>query len=450
MGSKCHYTFTAGTNFHDGLLTVCKQNIIMDHETKSQQQVPSGGAWHAITVEHDKIKYDLINVYAPRKPDARKKFMLTIPDLPNKTIMGGDFNVTLNSSERENYVNQTADRPGAMELVTKTVELGVTDAFKLLNNQFAFTWTSADGKKKGLLDRIYVDDSLSTRVKQSKHYDLGVKTLDHLAVITDLSTRKVTRGADRWFANTAHYETDTFTDDLNVLVKSKHYQIMHGPDPNESYTQLHDEMQRMHVKHGLHVAAQARLAEKNILAHIQRIRREPVREPNGSNRNQTKEQRLDKYYKQLDILNNYRMNAARLRANANRITAGQPTKAFYAINAGRAHAAELVSVKCSLTGNILTASKDILSEATRFWKKLYQPTDNEIPQDADMDKLLDYLEVKLTDDQKVHLNRILTKLELTEALKNLSDKSPGSTGFKKHLYEITWEAGMGEYLLRVI
>ena len=337
MGGSCNYAFLDGTNFKDGILTVVKNKFTMDRSAQESHSVDTGGGWLKITVSIDKVDYDLINMYAPRIGDKRKDFMHTLPNSDNMIIMGGDCNVTLDSNDRHGYVNMYAEVKGASELVFKMVEMEIADTFRMHNDGKGYTWKSADGSKRGLLDRIFISEKMAGAVNDCNHIDLGVKELDHHAVVCDIKLVKAKRGKDRWFSNKQFFKDPKYVHELKTIVSEYTPKVCGPIDPNAYYDLMHQKCQIYTAKYAVENAQKMRHAEKCIMHKIQKLRKAPIR----AEALITNEMKLLKLYKELEALNQYRQEGAQLRAQANRIQAGKPTKAMYAMARARSMNADV-------------------------------------------------------------------------------------------------------------
>ena len=172
-GKKCKWAFAPGQSHRDGLLAITREETkIIEHEVdKSERTTP--GAWLRTRIIIKETTVDIINAYAPRVGGPRKQFLKDLPEKLNDTdtnrtipqILAGDFNVVLDcANDRINCA--TVHTPvGKEELNTKTAQNGLSDSYRLRHEGPAWTWKGGtNGKRRTLLDRIFIDDTLTTRI----------------------------------------------------------------------------------------------------------------------------------------------------------------------------------------------------------------------------------------------------------------------------------------------
>ncbi len=92
-------------------------------------------------------------------------------------VLGGDFNVTLNDSDRQNRGTTPGERDLALLITESTEHLGLEDIWR---NKTGFTWCK--GKVMSKLDRIYT--KLSQYKLKKVEVDWTFTSTDHAAVIS--------------------------------------------------------------------------------------------------------------------------------------------------------------------------------------------------------------------------------------------------------------------------
>uniref|UniRef100_W5NED8 Reverse transcriptase domain-containing protein n=1 Tax=Lepisosteus oculatus TaxID=7918 RepID=W5NED8_LEPOC len=87
-------------------------------------------------------------------------------------------------------------------------------------------------------------------------------------------------------------------------------------------------------------------------------------------------------------------------------------------------------------GVITKDAKGMVREATSFYRECFK----EVPiLEENVDRVLDRLQMKITEESKIALERELSSEEVKEALFNLSKKKvPGLDGIPKEFYETFW------------
>ena len=137
-----------------------------------------GRILHAI-IEVDKQKFQILNVYAPNRPNQRPSFFSNVsqfvqPNLP--LILGGDFNMVLDASLDRNGGTPSNDHiSGSIELSNIIKEHQLLDVWRHIHKtKRIYTWSSPDNKIHSRLDRIYISKQNINKIH---------KTLCHRQII---------------------------------------------------------------------------------------------------------------------------------------------------------------------------------------------------------------------------------------------------------------------------
>ena len=149
--------WNSGTSFQCGVAILIKNKNVNIIETHQETQ----GRILNVIIKLNNQKYQIVNIYAPTKPQQRPSFYSNIknylqPDTP--LILGGDFNMVLDSCmNREGGTPSPTHNSGSIELCDIINEHQLLDALQHIHKQNKiYTWSSPDNKIKSRLDRIYI------------------------------------------------------------------------------------------------------------------------------------------------------------------------------------------------------------------------------------------------------------------------------------------------------
>jgi exonuclease III len=176
------YVFTPGTGNSQGCITLLDKGVLKSHSLNI------GHRGHAATIEiAQQTIINIYNIYAPNgyARDKRDFFtsivsMLTTSENEN-IIVAGDFNLTLNDTDRLNRQTSTGERNIANYVKTELTNLNLQDCWEGFDGM---TWRRANSMSR--LDRIYV--KISNCYVAETYTDWMFCDTDHAAVITKIKS----------------------------------------------------------------------------------------------------------------------------------------------------------------------------------------------------------------------------------------------------------------------
>ena len=130
-----------------------------------------------------------------------------------------------------------------------------------------------------------------------------------------------------------------------------------------------------------------------------------------------------------------KINGLILRSKARWVEGGEKNSKYFA-NLEKRNFESKVIHKLDINGNIETDQKTLLKEEKTFYEKLYAHHEEE---ESDSNFFPDNYDKKLTNDEKLLCEGLITEEECKIALKTMeNNKSPGSDGITCEFYKIFW------------
>jgi hypothetical protein len=222
---------TPGTGNSKGYITLLSSDTIIENV------IHLGNRGHYFTYKHNMEEPIVIfNIYAPNGFNAEKTdFFANIFDIVSNlnydVIIGGDFNVTLDDSDRHNR----GATPGELELARYIKEsahnFNLEDVWHLRSG---FTWRKRKTMSK--LDRILT--RLSNYDLSNLNIDWTFTTSDHAAVITEFTHKIKTKH------RSAHIKLENdIVKNADFLNELKQYVVSQLNDPNVGNFHLHAKLE---------------------------------------------------------------------------------------------------------------------------------------------------------------------------------------------------------------
>jgi len=373
-----------------------------------------------------------MNIYAPNGFDDNKvnfftNVFETIGQYDCDVILGGDFNVTLNDSDRLNRGTTARESELALLITEFTEHLGLADIWL---NKVGYTWRK--GKIMSKLDRIYT--RLSQYQLEKVEIDWTFTSTDHAAVITQF--RHVTRQSYK----SSHLKLDNDILKNNVLLlELKQYLIDQLNDVNiqnfNPHTRLEFAKMTIRTK-AMDIMARTRKKEYLLLKEL--------------NSEISQNTQLLTIYTDCDsqvILQNELDNAINqrnvlLQAQGEKLANKAKTKWYnegegsnkYFLNLLKRQGSRNEMSELIIDGSIIKDPKLISQHVTDFYCKLYNHGRNTNIDD-------DFLAHMFSVDEVVNdsINRDITIDELWQTLRPLRATTPGPDGMSNVYLKKLWD-----------
>lgn len=201
--------WSIGNVHSDGLGIVFKNNGFMIENYVSL--VP--GRLQCLDARWGEYRFRFINVYAPCVRSKRLDFFKNLPNLWDTNrcvIMGGDFNITLDSLEKNGEVDFSG-----IYLKKELKEHSLQDAYREDNkDDSGFTWGNTRGNR-GRLDYFFITQGIE--IKELRI--LPCWCSDHEMVLVTIVNNEVNMGKGYWKMNISLLEDDIFKKEFKDFYK---------------------------------------------------------------------------------------------------------------------------------------------------------------------------------------------------------------------------------------
>ena len=385
----------------------------------------------------------IVNIYAPTKCNItlQNNFLVNLNKIfknynDKPMIIGDDFNTNLNDDldKREGIGTQPSSyRDNLIQFID---EFSLVDIWRLRDqDKSQFTWRgkSHSGIVESRLGFFIISVSLESEI-ESTTIKPGLGTDHSLISISLKLLERQERGNGSWKFN-------------NILLKDKDYikmvkdAIAHilsdNPFNNKSFLWefTKSKIRTETMTYAGHKARCKNMREKEILNKLSKLE---------ENFNLTNDQTMLREYenckKECETIQTEETNGVILRSKALFTEEGEKnTKYFLNLekqNYNNKHMKSVVDSK----GTVINTPIIISEEQASFFEKLY--TTNKCIEESKT-LITEFLETddipKLNEEQNKFLNSSLTVMELSSALKEMSnDKFPGLDGFTTNFYKFFW------------
>lgn len=415
--------WNSGTNFQCGVAILTKHNITINNLNYFSDEQ---GRLITLTFSHNNKNIQIINIYAPNKPQLRPAFYNSINMyvLPNHSLfLAGDFNMTLTKEDRSGGTPSPLHQYGKIELQSIIDQHNLVDIWKRKHPKTKqFSWTSPDGNIQSRLDRLYIPQQFERGTLETKLTPFVWS--DHNLLETKISNHDTNKqGPSYWKLNTSILQEPEFIEIITNFYKSWRTKIPLFQELDSWW-----DLTKCHFKN---LATQySQLRQKHKYEEFKKVLTE-IQQQNNT------EKTLNQLKRELLTLQNSLYLGAATRSKETLIEQGEtPTKFFFAQEQIKQSKKSLVKLKLD-SGECTTSSKTILKSLATYYRTLYsKSTINKTAQA----KLLSKIDRKLSPSQNQNLDKQLTKKEIKHSVDTMeNEKSPGLDGLPVEFYKTFWD-----------
>jgi exonuclease III len=385
------------------------------------------GRYIRFKLEHDKSKFNIINIYAPNGEYERVHFFNSMNGWINddegyETIIGGDFNCVLKNKLDRYNCNEKID-VGQIDLKQLMNSFNLEEIWRRRNpTKREFSWEGRG--KKSRIDYWIVSKSLDNQINKIE-YKIGPFS-DHKAIFIDFRTSETQRGKGLWKMNVSVIKSKLFQESLKAMWNN-------WKKRKNEYQDLRVwwDIGKKHIKE-LSVWVSKKISTEQNKDIINLEKQLQYLEKNSASDTYIKEckNKLEQFYKE-------KAEGAKIRSRSTWWEEGEKSTKYF-------HGLEKKNGKEQMWDSILTPEgikvkglKNIQSEQLQFYENLY--TAQECKNDMYDSEFLDILDKKLSTDSKTLLDSNISLKELSNALfKMQNNKSPGGDGICVEFYKMYW------------
>ena len=151
--------------------------------------------------------------------------------------------------------------------------------------------------------------------------------------------------------------------------------------------------------------------------------------------------------KELENIIEYRTKGATIRSKSQWYNEGEKSSSYF-LNLEKKHYKQETISQLKINDTFfVTTNRDILSECTAFYRKLYTSKNSDSLQSTLFSKIIS---ASLTSEEQTFFEGTLTQKESFEALKNMeADKTPDTDGLPVEFYKVFW-SDISSYLISAL
>ena len=433
--------FSHGTSQSRGTAILIHNEI----EVKIHQQIiDKDGRYIILDIEFDGTRYTIGNFYAPTRDNEKDQirnleiFKNAIATLDSTNIiLGGDFNLYLDPDlDKGPYIKDSNDNDNYRNDLTSLLEaLDMVDIWRIKHPEDKkFTWHQ--GKKSSRLDYFFISEHLENIITET-NISPGIRTDHSLISITLNKLPNIKRGKGMWKFNCSLLKEETFIEDVKECISLNASKYDTLEDKGLKWELIKMEIRKVTISY-------ASRKKKNRDNYYLELTKELSRLQNQMDCNPD-ENTIDLFNstkEEIQKIDNHRLEGVIVRSRTKWIEDGEKNTSYFLSLEKRNYQNKLITQVQTETGTITEPHK-ILDEAKNFYKKLYSESNNGNENNPE------YLNIftsqikhnipKLTEEQKLTCEGLITVSECARALKQLKNKkTPGSDGLAVEFYKFFW------------
>ncbi|KAK3091716.1 hypothetical protein FSP39_022111 [Pinctada imbricata] len=365
-------------------------------------------------------------------------------------IICGDMNLVLNFElDCDRYVRQNNKR-ASDEVISIMEELSLQDAWRVHNpNKQIYTWSRKNPIRRSRLDYFLVSEALMTLIDKVDILP-GYRT-DHSIITLEIKLSEFIRGKGFWKFNDSLLSDKLYVEKVKNIIRHSKYDyaalvynrvILDELDEKEIELTITDQqflditltkIREMTLRYSSERKKRKLMHKNNLENEIKNIK-----SALDHNYDTILDNRLTELTLELENIRKEELKGMIVRSRCRWIEDGEkPSKYFCALE--KRNYVNKNIVKLETNRRVITDQKEILNEIKTFYENLYASQD-EMLTDVNLESLLNNEEIpKLSEDDKLNLEKPISIEEVGEAVKLLkNDKSPGPDGFSARFFKFFW------------
>lgn len=389
----------------------------------------------SLLIDFQNYRFNLVNVYAPTAVSERKSFFSCLHDFfisQGTLIIGGDFNCFDNTLDKFNCsIVRSIDKSSLRSLKS---DFSLTDIWRKQNPQkILFTWSNSDHSQMSRIDRFLIANSLLPDVLSSDI--LPCVLSDHDFITLEFSVNGLLKhGLGVWKFNVSLLSDPDFKKLLSHTIADFKSKIHDFASICDWWDSLKVSIRDFCIRYCVRKRKSANKERTFLTKCLIRARNAlHARKPGLSS--------ADSEIKNVEsahlALIRQPAEGAKIRSRAQWFEQGEkPTRYFFRLETKRS---ENNFFACLLddTGVEKTSQNDLEPILIQFYTSLFTKDTLDMQIQT---KLIDDLDLSLTDSERASCEGPLSENELLFALKGLqTGKSPGSDGLPTEFYLAFWD-----------
>jgi exonuclease III len=441
LGFQNTMYFSHGKSNSNGVLTYIPNSL---KSTVIDDLRDDEGRILILILELNKIKYSLVNIYAPTQNNQKEQikfynklstFLDKIRD--TKIIMGGDYNTVLDP-KLDRYRSK-ADRPTKVgyQLLSIMKEFHLKDIWRSKNpDTMKYTWKRTNPiLQQSRIDMFLISESLEFNVN---YVDIELSFMsDHtLIALSIIHTLETKRGPGYWKLNNdlvknSEYCTmiESILDNQDTVSKSED-----SVSDSVKWDVLKMILRRETITFSKKRATERKKNEEALTNELKDLEK-TLADPNAFTYDL-----LEQYItvkSEWEALERYKMQGAIIRSKTKWYEEGEKNSKYFFDLEKYKHETKNIKKLKDNDNNILNSPDKILEHIQCFYKKLYSPDTNVSDNQEQFMTFSNSSKVSQAD--KLSLETPITEKEIWEAIQDLpSGKTPGTDGLSADFYKKFW------------
>ena len=393
------------------------------------------GRLQAVDIKLDDNFLKVINIYGPNNDDPsifEKLQQYIIDNEDSDFIIGGDFNTVLNADIDKCNGRKDTHKKCRLKIKNIIDNYEFADIWRIQHpNTKKYSWHSSHKPPIFCrLDYFLISNNLINSTKHS-NMKTGYKT-DHSLVSLLIDFHKVPRGPGYFKFNNSLLIDNAYKDIVRRSI-AETVQINSESNPNILWEVIKGNIRNETIKFATTKKRKEKELETKLNIEIENLETKTQNTVNIDTLQRLKIEVDSKRAILNEIIDN-RINGKIIRAKAQYVESNDKNSKYFSSLEKKRSEGKILK-QLNVNGNIINKQSQILFEQKSFYENLYKKREqlpcfynffnNNIP--------------KLTQENKILCEGLLTECECTNALKQMqNNKSPGSDGLTTEFYKIFW------------
>nr|CAB3264531.1 pol-like protein [Phallusia mammillata] len=426
-----------GTNRSKGVAILFSKNLTY---SVIEQAADPNGRFLITSVKIGNRNLTIANIYGPNNdnPDFFNIFFTRlISAADGDMIVGGDFNVILNSTLDKNRGPPHANKNSRVTVQAYMSTLELYDVFRHRQGDARkYSRIQTNPMVATRIDFFLTSKSLLTKVT-SANIVTGIMS-DHKIVTMTLNVAPNVHGKGYWKLNTRLLDNKQYIELMRKTIKDY---IITNPANHVNPHVRWDALKA--VLRGVSIEFSARLKKENSARQNELERNiealeEKISRTNGSPLDPNAPVKLTQLKSSLDVLVENKTKGAIIRSRTLWAEKGEKNTKYF-LNLEKRHVVKKSINRLKNGDQVYTDQKSILTELSRFYEDLYKRRDPKCPQ-SQIDSYLANLNLpKLNAYETETSEDPISKDEIKFAINTMpKNKSPGLDGLPAEFYQCFW------------
>ena len=436
-GAKTYNYWSLGTSRSKGVAILLSKNLCERNITVTNVVIDPNGRSIKLIIQINDRKYRFINIYAPNNEAERVNFFVNMQSLFNdnvdaETILGGDFNCTMNSiNDRQNC--SVKNDVGQIDLHHLSNSFDLEDIWRRrYPNEKEYSWNG-----RGRMSRIdFWLTSLSLNNQIDDVYHCYAPYTDHKSINIIIRTEEISQGKGIWKMNTSNILKEEFRQDFTEMWKQWQIKKSNYHDIRIWWDIGKRRIKNLTQEFSKKVNINKRLKLDELETKINQLQN------SGDDANE-----LTKLQKEYETIHQKNIEGARIRSRVKWWEEGERSSKFFHSLEKRNGKNKNWDKVLDSEGNLVFGTNNVQKRQVHFYKDLYtsQPLQN-----GDTGFFLDNIDSQLTQTSKQYMDSVVAKDEISKAIKKMTNnKSPGEDGIPVEFYKVYWNV-ISDDLLEVL